>query len=90
MIVRRFRTGDIVRSKDNNRLMTVIKYATKKAPVIGYYLSINELICGWSDPESGERKTAVFHENQLEKADQSGLLYTLGRLYEPKKRIYKN
>ncbi|MDX1667310.1 MAG: hypothetical protein R3350_08775 [Saprospiraceae bacterium] len=73
MIIRKFKPGDRVLHRPSGQVMEVIKYVTKKAPLVGQIASDEEVQCVWF--EKGVRKTEIFHQRTLTKDSSEGGLF---------------
>ena len=74
-MLRKFKSGDWVKIKGNLTApkMQVIKYVTKKDPILGLVDSDSYLECVWY--KNGERNSQVFHQNKLMKTIETGGLF---------------
>ncbi|AZJ36458.1 hypothetical protein [Tenacibaculum singaporense] len=72
---RKFKSGDWVKLKGSNKTtkMEVLKYILKKDVLLGINNKDTYLECVWY--EDGERKSKIFHQNNLVKLPETGGLY---------------
>ncbi|WP_092447811.1 hypothetical protein [Winogradskyella sediminis] len=72
---RKFKSGDWVkvRGKLTTPKMQVLKYVSKKNPLMGWVDNNTYVECVWY--KNGERKTEVFHQNKLIKTIDTGGLF---------------
>jgi len=74
-MARKFKSGDWVKIKGklSTPKMQVLKYVTKKDPLLGIVDEDSFLECIWYS--GGERKSQVFHQNKLIKTIDTGGLF---------------
>jgi len=72
---RKFKPGDWVKVKRKliTPKMQVLKYVSKKDPILGLVNNNSYLECVWY--KNGERKTKIFHQNKLIKTIETGGLF---------------
>lgn len=75
MMSRKFKPGDWVKIKGapKNQRMEVLKYVLKKDSFLGITNNNTYLECIWY--ENGQRNSAIFHQNNLLKLQETGGLY---------------
>ncbi len=77
MQIRRFKPGERVRRRGDNKVMIVQKYCLKRGFLHGSYVSDHEVACVWYD--GGVRRTGIFDQRTLtgvERFDHSYLPLT--------------
>ncbi len=70
---RKFKPGDRVQKRGEGPVMMVLNYCLKKSPIVGTYVSDDEVLCVWYT--NNRRQTGVFDQRVLTRASVSNGLF---------------